>query len=987
MSVCARLAAVVLALGLASIAGAGCKGGDAPAAAPVTPVPPVTNPAVTPSTDPSGGSTPAAGSGSGPTSGSEAQPPAPPVSQGVPDTTAIAGQLILDVTGVDPANVSGYIVGDQAKTIQLAGNGQLYIDGVPPGMHDVVITAGTLSVATLALAESDGFGRRLNDVEVKKNERTNPGKFDLPKAGSITGNAKRSGQSTHLGIEVGIPGTGYQATTDAAGNFSILNVPVGIHELAYRYQSYHNGYVKNLEVESATNTVAPDIVLTLSNGADGVVVLNDGAASTNSRNVSVIIAASETALQMKISHDPNFSGIPYRNVATSTTYSFPADGSSTLYVKLADENGLENTISSSILVDTSPPSPFNVTNAPTGVNNVATLNVTVSGTDLSPVHYKFKVGVAASTDCAAAIGYGASTAATQLITASVADLADGEIKLCVLGGDALGNFQALANATAVTWTKDRTPAQVSGHTPVGPGASIHANIAATFTESVENQFQVSGGANFTVTDVDENLVVAGDRNYVDGTKTATFDPTLRLNGTTQYSVRISKDVSDLVKNAMPADFTWSFTTGAGWKQPKRTDATTTDAFRPVVAVLGGGDRVAAFVRRIGANVHVVAHIYDAATKTWGDEQQLSVTPVNESQSRIRIASDGDNDAAVVWVGSDFQVNARRLKTRAWQTIEILESDTSSIAYPLVIDVAMNSLGHAVAVWPKALPAQTAGVYASFFDGTTWSAKESVENSVFSLTVHSIRVAINDNDRIIAGIGTTEQAPQKVFVSTANGSTWNNNVNPPAHFVVDESAGTATQGDNIAVVIGSNNVGTIAWTDYSNLALNAQSFTIDSNGTATAGTATVIDNTAGRCMLGVNLGIDGSNNVFATYIQDSSTNCDSTIKNIMASRFNGTSWSTTQLNTVNSNANPQIAVNASGKAILTWVLPADQRIVSSIYDGSWSSPPLTVENLGLANGSYEGSSIAIDAQGRGMALFEKDVTSGETRIHAAIYDVP
>lgn len=90
--------------------------------------------------------------------------------------------------------------------------------------------------------------------------------------------------------------------------------------------------------------------------------------------------------------------------------------------------------------------------AGTPENNTApaALNVTVSGSDV--VKYRYKVGPSASTDCSNNNGYSSETDKDKKITASL-DFPDGELRLCVVSKDALGNQQALGDAASFTWHK------------------------------------------------------------------------------------------------------------------------------------------------------------------------------------------------------------------------------------------------------------------------------------------------------------------------------------------------------------------------------------------------------------------------------------------------------------------------------------------------------------------------------------------------------
>jgi Domain of unknown function (DUF4082)/Bacterial Ig-like domain/Bacterial Ig domain len=112
---------------------------------------------------------------------------------------------------------------------------------------------------------------------------------------------------------------------------------------------------------------------------------------------------------------------------------------------------------------------------------------------------------------------------------------------------------------------DTTPPTVASTTPSAnatgvPGAD---NITATFSESV-NATTVSTST-FELSD--SNGVVPATVSYDGATRTAILDPTAGLAPSTTYTATVrggatDPRIKDLAGNALAANFTWSFTTGA-----------------------------------------------------------------------------------------------------------------------------------------------------------------------------------------------------------------------------------------------------------------------------------------------------------------------------------------------------------------------------------------------------------------------------------------
>lgn len=90
---------------------------------------------------------------------------------------------------------------------------------------------------------------------------------------------------------------------------------------------------------------------------------------------------------------------------------------------------------------------------PADKSNPAALSVTVSGSDV--VKYRYKVGPVGSTDCSNNNGYSNEIDRGTKIKAAL-NFPDGELRVCVVSKDSLGNQQALGDAVSFSWEK-KTP--------------------------------------------------------------------------------------------------------------------------------------------------------------------------------------------------------------------------------------------------------------------------------------------------------------------------------------------------------------------------------------------------------------------------------------------------------------------------------------------------------------------------------------------------
>lgn len=128
---------------------------------------------------------------------------------------------------------------------------------------------------------------------------------------------------------------------------------------------------------------------------------------------------------------------------------------------------------------------------PSALSNATVLNVDVGG--ISITQYQYKVGVAASTDCSVGAGYSGWISAATNITNNISGLADGSIRLCVVGHDG-SNPQSYSSATFYSWVKDTAP-------PTSTGIIINNNAIATSNLNVTLALSAVGAQFMYVTNI------------------------------------------------------------------------------------------------------------------------------------------------------------------------------------------------------------------------------------------------------------------------------------------------------------------------------------------------------------------------------------------------------------------------------------------------------------------------------------------------------
>lgn len=298
----------------------------------------------------------------------------------LPEPAAGTGQITLSIDDtVDPCSVEGFVVGFQdAIALQKTTDGKYFLNNIPPGDRDIVITAGEIAVAGLTGGTDRTRGVRMNKVGVLAGNTTKRESIKVPVAGVIKAKVGKLGGGSLVGCEIYIPNiNGWFAKTDGLGAVTLERVPVGTHPLQYGCgEGFFPGILGAVEVRSAETTDVPEVKLLVDTGASGAVLINEGDAVAHSREVDLSIAASSDATLMKIGTSATFDGIAWRPVAPSAHFTFPevlpatkaGRGTKTVYVKFANSNALETSpYSDTIDIDLFPDSTVSMS-----VNNGAT---------------------------------------------------------------------------------------------------------------------------------------------------------------------------------------------------------------------------------------------------------------------------------------------------------------------------------------------------------------------------------------------------------------------------------------------------------------------------------------------------------------------------------------------------------------------------------------------------------------------------------------
>lgn len=401
--------------------------------------------------------------------------------------------LTLSTTASEPTNVSpipvtatfseavtgftsGAVVVTNGAVSGFSGSGTTYTFNVTPTGNNVVtinVAAGVAQDAagntnTIATTLTRTFNSAQPSVVVSSTvtSPTNLATYPITVTFSVSVTGFVSGDvSVTNGVLTGFSGSGTTYTFDIApsgqGDVTISVASGVAQDGAANVNLASNPLVINYD------SVAPTLAVTAPTGGAYVNLSNvaaltvTGTCSENGRSVSLAVGAVSTTASCT-------SG------AFTTTMDLQSlsDGALTLVADLSDAAGNAATaVNVSLIKDISVPT-ATLTGVPATPSAVTTLNVTVGGSGVT--HYMHKVGGASSTDCSQSSGYSSDTVIATHITNSISAVADGAVKICVVGRGVAGNYQTYATATTNTWTKDTVVTAYSG-LALSPGATGNNN--------------------------------------------------------------------------------------------------------------------------------------------------------------------------------------------------------------------------------------------------------------------------------------------------------------------------------------------------------------------------------------------------------------------------------------------------------------------------------------------------------------------------------
>lgn len=380
--------------------------------------------------------------------------------------------------------------------------GAFEITGVPAGNYFLTCKKSGANGKVYAFLKS---------VALQENQTVDLGALEIIQTGAIQGKATLAGQTDSTGILVFIPGTSYQARTDAAGAYLMSEVPDGTYNLRYEKSGYKTATVSAVKVTGGETASVGDQVLAVSTGPTGGLSIQTGSFQngkrySNSKTVTVSITASPEALRMQLSDDPNFVGAAWEPISLTKTksWSFSSEGTKRLYVKFSDAENLESApVSAEIVIDTFNPSAPVIADTDQTIHQDAfQMALSTPSADPNFRTYQLKGGQ-----------YGDWTDTTETVTFNFTFPHKGGYLLSIRGKDWAGNVSSAASITltlndpilsdisvtalgskaTIQWKTDRSSL---GSIAYGPNSG-YGSTGAESTSGTDHRIELTGLAEST----------------------------------------------------------------------------------------------------------------------------------------------------------------------------------------------------------------------------------------------------------------------------------------------------------------------------------------------------------------------------------------------------------------------------------------------------------------------------------------------------------
>ena len=209
--------------------------------------------------------------------------------------------------------------------------------------------------------------------------------------------------------------------------------------------------------------------------------------------------------------------------------------------------------------------------------------------------------------------------------------------------------------------------------------------------------------------------------------------------------------ADWDNGASSSDIRAAYYDGTSWATDELVEnLAANDAANPKVAFDSAGNALVVWAQDDAGIDSIWVNYYDKNGAGWTPANAVTIESSALVAYTPNIAFDDTDTAIAVWVqdnGTNDVVHAARFANSAWSSAIELSDDASdaSIIANRRPAIAMDNNGNAIVVWEQP-DAGVDSIWASYFNGTSWSTAESIDSNDFTCRYQHIAFS-NDGNAI------------------------------------------------------------------------------------------------------------------------------------------------------------------------------------------------------------------------------------------------
>jgi hypothetical protein len=547
-----------------------------------------------------------------------------------------------------------------------------------------------------------------------------------------------------------------------------------------------------------------------------------------------------------------------------------------------------------------------------------TLSATVSGlSGVVVLRVNGTADVSLSTNGAATLATALSDGASYSVVVASQPAMPAQVCTVANGSGTIAG----ANVSNVAIACSTTPLALLGSVPASgaSGVARDSSMSLSFSAPLDPSVAItapSAAGNVTLGGPTGNVALT---TAVSGSQ-LTVTPGARLQAGVLYTLSISTAIHGSLGEPIPAPLTLTFTTAGSpsagtWAAPTLLEDDDGDAARARIAIDSNGNALAVWDQfDFGGHTRIWTNRYSPASG-WGTGSVLSPATGDGSGAYPQVALDSQGNGLVVWHETvPIVVNGAPGYTTRLKWSRYTPGGGLSVPAELGTgdaavgpELAMNAAGDAVVVWREG---DASAVRASRYAAGLWSAPVGLRSDLLHAAINP-HVAINSSGNAVAVWAQSDGTRYSVWASrfsSGSGSGWGT-----AQLIEDHDGPNEALDPQVGIDAAGNAI--VVWSESDGTRANIWA----SRYAGSWGAPVPLENANTGDAITPRVAVDPAGNAFVVWDQGISSVPGN---NIMANHFTpGGGWGEATLiehDDAGGVQRPQIAMNASGVAVATWI---------------------------------------------------------------------